>query len=332
MSALGSVKRPMIDQGKSMLLSADSVLSRRNWLFAVGAAPLVSSSLSASGIEAESDAGWIDAHVHVWTPDTTAYPLDKSFKVADMQPPSFTPEELFAHSKPVGVSRIVLIQMSFYGTDNRYMTDVIAKHHGVFSGVGIVDHHAPELVATMKGLAKQGVRGFRLHPKAGEAAGWSRDDGMALLWRTARENHLACCPLINPADLPAVEAMCKKFPGTSVVIDHFARIGVSGAVEQVHLETLCRLAKFPDVNVKTSAFYALGKKTKPYDDLIPMIRRLVDAYGPKRLMWATDCPYQVQKSHTYADSLTLIRDRTDFLSAADKSAILRETAQRIFFS
>src|SRR5688500_4995784 len=68
MSALGSVKRPMIDQGKSMLLSAASVLSRRDWLIAVGAAPLVSSSLSASGIEAESDAGWIDAHVHVWTP------------------------------------------------------------------------------------------------------------------------------------------------------------------------------------------------------------------------------------------------------------------------
>ena len=33
-----------------------------------------------------------------------------------------------------------------------------------------------------------------------------------------------------------------------------------------------------------------------------MIRTLRDAFGANRLMWATDCPYQVQDGHTYADS------------------------------
>ena len=58
---------------------------------------------------------YIDAHVHVWTPDTAHYPLAAGFKKSDMKPASFTPEELFKHCKPVGVTRVNLIQMSYYG-------------------------------------------------------------------------------------------------------------------------------------------------------------------------------------------------------------------------
>jgi predicted TIM-barrel fold metal-dependent hydrolase len=62
--------------------------------------------------------GYIDAHVHVWTPDTAHYPLAKGFDKTDMKPASFTPEELFKHTKPAGVDRVNLIQMSYYGFDN----------------------------------------------------------------------------------------------------------------------------------------------------------------------------------------------------------------------
>jgi predicted TIM-barrel fold metal-dependent hydrolase len=84
--------------------------------------------------------------------------------------------------------------------------------------------------------------------------------------------------------------------------------------------------------VKVSAYYALGKKTAPYTDLGPMIKRLVDAYGPERLMWASDCPYQVQNGHKYADSIELIRSKLEFLSESDRAWILGKTAERVFFS
>ena len=276
--------------------------------------------------------GWIDAHVHVWTPDIKKYPLADGYDAESMQPPSFTPEQLFAHCKPSGVDRIVLIQMSFYKFDNRYMLEMIKQHTGVFSGVAIVDHHQKNVADQMKKLAAGGVRGFRIHPRGDEAKQWVRDDGMGRLWKTAGQEGLAVCPLINPTDLPAIERLCRKFPGTSVVIDHFARIGVSGKVEQDYLNQLCRMAKLPQVHVKVSAFYALGKKNAPYLDLVPMIRRVIDAYGPSRLMWASDCPFQVDGEHTYSDSISLITDRLDFLSVADKRAILQETAERVFFS
>lgn len=311
---------------------ATTRLSRRQFesLALAGAAYLAMPDASAA--DAQDRSGWIDAHVHVWTSDTERYPLAPTYKTADMQPPSFTPEQLFAHCRPVGVDRVVLIQMSFYGYDNRYMLDMIAAHPRTFSGVGIVDEQAADVADRIKELANRGVRGLRIHPDQEEAARWIRNDGMGIVWNAAREHGLAICPLINPSDLPHVDAMCGKFPGVRVVIDHFARIGMSGRIEGNHLDALVRLARFPDVFVKTSAFYALGKKLPPYLDLIPMIRRLADTFGPERLMWGSDCPFQVQDGHSYAGSIALIRDRIDFLSDTEKQSLLRNTAEKIFFS
>jgi predicted TIM-barrel fold metal-dependent hydrolase len=275
--------------------------------------------------------GHIDAHVHVWTSDTEKYSLAKGFEKDDMKPASFTPEELFAHSKPLGVSRIVLIQMSYYGFDNKYMLEAMAAHPGVFSGVAVID---PEdrPAATMRTMKKHGVRGFRIVSDGKDAAKWLDGDAMAAMWRTAADEKLAMCCLINPDALPSVERMCARFPETPVVIDHFARIGMKGEIDEKDLANLCRLARHKHVSVKVSAFYALGKKKPPYDDLAKMTRRLFDAFGAKQLMWATDCPFQVEGEHTYAASLAFVKDRLDFLTAEDKDWMLRGTAQRVFFS
>jgi predicted TIM-barrel fold metal-dependent hydrolase len=63
-----------------------------------------------------------------------------------------------------------------------------------------------------------------------------------------------------------------------------------------------------------------------------MIRRVVEAYGCQRLMWATDSPWQVMGGHTYRDSIDLIRVRLDFLTDEDRQWLLRGTAERLFFA
>ena len=62
-----------------------------------------------------------------------------------------------------------------------------------------------------------------------------------------------------------------------------------------------------------------------------LIRRVVDAYGPQRLMWASDGPYQMLGEHTYAASVALMEEGLDFLSAADRAEIMTGTAERFFF-
>jgi predicted TIM-barrel fold metal-dependent hydrolase len=315
--------------------SGESVarITRRDWLKRAAVAA-GSSSLAGAAIAAEDlGSGCIDAHSHVWTPDLARYPLAEGFKPADMQPASFTPDELLAQARPCGVDRVVLIQMSYYRFDNRYMLDAMRAHPGTFSGVAVIPHRlAARVRGAMRDLKMQGVRGFRIHPGTEPVDRWIGSDDMAAMWHYGADENLAMCLLLNPDALPPLDKMCEKFPRTPVVIDHFARIGIDGTIRQADVDNLCRLARHKHAHVKVSAFYALGKKQAPYTDLGPMIRRLVDAFGAGRLMWATDCPYQVQNGHTYRDSIELVRSRLDFLSPADRQSLLRDTAQRVFFS
>ena len=138
------------------------------------------------------------------------------------------------------------------------------------------------------------------------------------------------CLLLNPEALGAARRRCENFPDTPVVIDHLARVGMAGPVSENDVRALCALARYPRVKVKVSAFYALGDKKPPHLDLVPFIKRVYEAFGAKRLMWGSDCPFQVQ-SETYADSISLVRDRLDFLSAVDKEWLLRLTAEETFF-
>ena len=275
--------------------------------------------------------GYIDSHVHVWTPDTKKYPLAAGYTRADMQPTSFTPEELLEHAQPSGVDRVVLVQMSFYGFDNSYMLDSMQRFPGVFSGIAVIDEHERPR-ETMRKLKTSGVRGFRIHPGKRKVDEWIGSAGMRTMWQTGAKERLAMCALINPEALPAIDAMCAKHPETPVVIDHFARIGIDGQIRKSDLDNLCRLARHKAVRLKVSAFYALGKKQSPYTDLAGMIERVLEAFGPERLMWGSDCPYQVQEEHNYRDSIELIRNRLDSLSSTERDWLLRKTAEQTFFS
>src|SRR5262249_46000721 len=147
----------------------------------------------------------------------------------------------------------------------------------------------PGVRAKMIHLEPQGVRGYRITP-SGNTAGWLDSEGMEEMWRCGAEKRIAMCPLIGPEALPSVDRMCAKFPDTPVVIDHLARIGADGTIRAADVKALSGLARHRNVHVKLSAFYALGKKQYPYTDLGSLIRSVYDAYGPARLMWASDSP------------------------------------------
>lgn len=276
--------------------------------------------------------GYVDAHVHVWTDDLKRYPLAKGWSKEQMNPRRFTPETLLDHAQAVDVRRIVLIQMIFYGSDNSYMLDCIRQYPGVFAGIAQIDERGNDPGGEMRRLKPLGVRGIRVFPPRRGATDWLDGKGMQAMWTTGAEEGIALCPLVNVDDLPEVDRMCRAYPDTPVVIDHCARIGGDGLFRESDIRQLTGFAKHPNVYVKLSAFYYLGAKRPPYDDVLPMLRRLVDAFGAKRLMWATDCPFQVEPPHTYEASLALIRDRLDFVTPVDRQWILEHTAASLFFT
>ncbi len=287
---------------------------------------------------------FIDAHSHIWTPDVAHYPLSTSFTVADMRPKSFTAEELLATCRPSGVGRVNLIQMSFYGFDNSYMLDMIQLYPDRFVGTAVIDPFGPDPATRMRDLLPKKVRAFRIRPSDPEGktepgrsqtiklppSRWLEPPGFASMFAEAAKTGQALSCLINPDAFAEVDRMCRRFPDSPVLIDHLGRIGASGTIIPEEVEALCGLAVHPKVLVKVGAFYALGRKNPPYLDLAPLIRRVVQAFGPERCLWESDCPFQVVRD-SYDDSIGLIRDRLDFLTPDQKDWILWRTAERTFF-
>ena len=284
---------------------------------------------------ADADLPWIDAHSHIWPAETDKFPLANGQTKKDLNPPSFTDDELMALARPEGVGRVVLIQHSGYHLfDNSYLIDAVRRHPKLFRIQGMVDDLQQNPGEAMKKLLPQGVTGFRITPfirKGVTASNWLETPGMIEMWKTAATTRQPMCLLIDAAQLPATDQMCERHPDTPVVIDHFARIGVDGQMRDSDIANLCQLARHKYATVKISAYYALGQKKPPHDELIPMIKKLYETFGPQRLMWASDSPYQVQGVNTYKASISLVRDRLDFISKDDRDWLLRKTAEKVFF-
>ena len=317
-----------------MNLTNSSISLTRRQALMTGAIALGATALADAAPTDKHETPWIDAHSHIWPPETDQFPLTSGQTKKDLNPPSFTDDELMAIARPEGVGRVVLIQHSVYHLfDNSYLIDVVRRHPTLFRIVGMVNDQLPSPGTTMKALLPQGVTGFRITPfvRKEKQAEWLDEPGMIEMWKTGAETQQALCCLINPSDLPGVDRMCERHRDTPVVIDHFARIGSDGQFRDEDLKNLCRLARHKHASVKVSAYYALGEKKPPHLELIPMIKRLFEAFGPQRLMWASDCPYQIQGANNYKDSISLIRDRIDWLTPEDRQWLLRKTAEKVFF-
>lgn len=276
---------------------------------------------------------YIDAHSHVWTPDLGHYPLAEGFKAGDMQPPSFTAQELLKLCQPAGVGRVNLIQMSYYKFDNSYMLDMINLYPDRFVGTAIVDPLAAHPDVAMRELRPKGVRAFRIQPFYSKQAPatWLRPEGYKAMFAEASRSKLVLSCLLDPDGFPEVDRMCTAYPEAPVIIDHLGRIGVDGTIRDADVFALCELARHKNLYVKIGAFYALGKKTPPYDDLSLLIRKVLMSFGTKRCMWESDCPFQVV-DHKYEESIALIRDRLEFLSEDDKTWLLTKTAEQLLFT
>lgn len=275
----------------------------------------------------------IDAHSHVWSADLVRYPIAPGYTADEIRPIAFPLEELFRHAAPHGVERVNLIQSRFHGFDNRTITDAIAESKGRCVGTAVIDVHAPHPDREMLDLARLGIRAFRIHPRLSKrpASQWLQPSGYETMFAAGARHNLAISCLIDPDCLPELDRMCRRFPETPVIIDHLCRVGADGEIREADIASLCAMACHPRLYMKIGGFYVLGKKSPPYDDLLPLIERVIAAFGSQRCMWESDCPYQVA-SHQYADSLNVIRQRCPFLTESDREWLLRRTAETVLFA
>jgi L-fuconolactonase len=265
----------------------------------------------------------LDPHVHVWK-HQAAFPFAAGATVPDYDA---TPEKLLDLMKANGVAKTVIIQVSHYRYDNRYLAAVLQQYPQFFQGVCRVDPldpGAPDQLTRLTG--ENGFHGVRLSP-AGDASGdWIRGPLMAPLWKRCGELKVPMTLLMPISRIADVVKLVERFPDLTVVIDHMADCPVDRPEE---LEKLVGLVRYPKVLVKISHTWSLSREGYPWLDSQRLVRRLYDAFGPQRLMWATDWPIASDRVG-YAQRLTVVRDAMKFLNAEDKSWMLSRTVERVW--
>jgi len=117
--------------------------------------------------------------------------------------------------------------------------------------------------------------------------------------------------------------VAERYPQLPIVLDH---LGVPSFEEpephESHRET-CSLARFPNVYMTISALPFHSHHEFPYPDAGPLTRIAYEAFGPRRLMWASDAPTVLLC--TYHQTLAYVR-QLDFLTELARRWIFGETA------
>ena len=135
--------------------------------------------------------------------------------------------------------------------------------------------------------------------------------------------------------LPDLDRMCTRFPETPVIIDHVCHVGIEEAdYTDEQIGALLRFARHERAMVKIGPFQGLGARTPPYLDILPLIERTVDAYGPDRCMWESDSGGPIWMGDPRAEypaAVALLRDHASFLTEPDKDSLLFRTAESFFF-
>ena len=271
---------------------------------------------------AAADYRILDPHVHVWKHDPE-FPFAQGQNVPDRDA---TPETLLGLMKSNGVSRTVLIQVIHYRYDNRFLAHVLKQYPKMFKGVCRVDPLVPAAPDNLSQLTEQGFSGVRLSPGAGAVGDWIKGPLMPPLWKRCSELKVPMTVLAPVTRMPEVAQLMEKLPEMTVVIDHMADCPVDQPQE---LEKLIALKRFPNVFVKISHTWSLSRQSYPWLDSQELVKRLHAAFGPQRLMWATDWPI-IESVAKYPQALTVVRDDMKFLNAEDKRWMLSKTIERVW--
>jgi predicted TIM-barrel fold metal-dependent hydrolase len=264
----------------------------------------------------------LDPHVHVWKHDP-AFPFAEGAKVPDRDA---APETLLDHMQFYGVARTVIIQVIHYKYDNRYLSSVLKRHKGMFHGVCRVDPLDPAAPDHLSAHTADGFRGVRLSPAGNATGDWFHGPLMLPLWKRCEDLNVPMTVLAPITRMPEVGLLLEKTPHLTVVIDHMADCPVDQPAE---LEKLIALKRYPNLFVKISHTWSLSKQPYPWLDAQELVKRLHAAFGPERLMWATDWPI-VENVSTYEKALQVVRDEMKFLNAEDKKWIMNKTIERVW--
>lgn len=275
-----------------------------------------------------------DSHIHVvGDPAISPQVADRTYTAGEA-----SLDSLLSVANPQDVTRFVIVQPSFYGTDNTVTLEAVAALGGNGRGVAVIDP-ATITAAELSALEAGGIAGLRinLYSTLAERRGGSMRESFGAAAAVAQRSgwHVE---VIATADVLARAADLFAASPVPVVIDHY---GVHGGVAPGSDtgQALLGLLRRPHVWMKLSAPYRCSADpvaTRPDPDWLAAILDV----GADRCVWGSDWPHTAPHGHQTGGGVMLpyralaYRDVLEgaraALPAQQVDAILRRNPARLY--
>lgn len=271
----------------------------------------------------------IDAHQHFWRYTAAEYDwIDDAMRAIRAD---FLPETLAPFLAANGVNGTVAVEARPTLAETNWLLDLADRHpliKGVVGWVPLADPNVSDILASLAQRPRfKGVR----HVVQGEA-------DPAFLEGTAFNRGIEACTkrgliydvLILARQLPAAIKFVDRHPNQAFVLDHIAKPVVQGAPSTEWVRDIRELArrkncscKFSGVVTEVPGWQWTPDLLRPYFDVV------LEAFGPRRLMFGSDWPVCLVAA-SYTRWLDFVRDCVASLSAAERDRVLGETAVQIY--
>lgn len=276
-------------------------------------------------------AGAVDAHCHVFGPGHEfPYAPERKYTPCDA-----SKAQLFALRDHLGFARNVIVQATCHGKDNRALVDALLSSNGKARGVATVG--VDITTAEIQALHDAGVRGVRFNFVKRLVDFMPKADLEAIAAKIAPFGwHIVI--YFEAPDLPELWDFFTNLP-TTVVVDHMGRPDVSKPVDGEEFQLFVKLmAEHPNIwsklscpeRLSHSGPKALNGETRPYTDVAPFARRLMDLF-PERVLWGTDWPHPNLKDHMPDDGLLVEYIAQIATTEAQRQQLLVDNPMRLYW-
>jgi len=262
----------------------------------------------------------VDAQIHMWKANTPDRPWVPGTR--PQLPEPMTIERVVPMIDAAGVDRVVIVPPTLEGERVDYGQEAARRYPGRFATMGHIaldDPGEARRLATWK--QQPAVLGVRLNV-ANQQAKWLTDGTADWFWPQAAKAGIPVM-FLTTGQLPLFGPIAERNPQLILIIDH---MGVSSDAMKNNMmpatiAEAAALAKYPNVSVKLSSVPLFSSQPYPFRDMTPHIRRLYDAYGPRRCYWGSDVTNSFAKA-SYRERVTHFTEELDFLSEDDKDWIM----------
>lgn len=265
-------------------------------------------------------AGSCDTHFHVFEPGYPHVP-DPLYTFPDA-----TLAQYLRLLDWLGIDRGVLVQPTYYRTDNRLLLDVLRAEQPRIRGVVQIEDDVTD--AELDRYHEAGVRGIRLDLFA--RAEWPVPELIAYIRSMAARTrprgwHLQFYTpgLVVRSLLPFLADFEDTF-----VVDHMGYLKESDGLNRTDADRLMSIMDGGHCYLKLSGAYRVAGD-KPLSSVTPLGKALVAA-RPDRLVWGSDWPHLPNGQRDTGELVNLLADWAP--DEVDRHTILVDNPARLFFA